>query len=83
MKKIVNTIPIPCAGYVVPFLENVTAQVSIRTLMAIAVERCYVIWRPLEARCATVLLGERQKPHYGIWNFAGDTGVRKYIIPAI
>ena len=31
-----------------PFLENVTAQASILTLMAIAVERYYVIWRPLE-----------------------------------
>ena len=36
------------AGYLVPFLENVTAQASILTLMAIAVERYYVIWRPLE-----------------------------------
>ncbi|XP_072042443.1 growth hormone secretagogue receptor type 1-like [Amphiura filiformis] len=34
--------------YAVPFLENVTAQASILTLMAIAVERYYVIWRPLE-----------------------------------
>ncbi len=36
------------AGYAVPFLENATAQASILTLMAIAVERYYVIWRPLE-----------------------------------
>ncbi len=35
-------------GYIVPFLENVTSQASILTLMAIAVERYYVIWRPLE-----------------------------------
>ncbi|XP_072041349.1 cholecystokinin receptor-like [Amphiura filiformis] len=38
----------PAMCYIVPFLENVTSQASILTLMAIAVERYYVIWRPLE-----------------------------------
>ena len=41
--------PAPFAGMTVPFLEQLVANVSVLTIMAISMERYYAICKPLRA----------------------------------